>query len=482
MSATFMDFLAAAMPESVVGLGICVVLLAGLFAGRRNGEVCYVLCLATLVAAAWATGTVGEGGILTMPGGAFVVDPLARLLKLFALAVMAVVLVYSRAYLRERRIEAGEFYLLALFALLGVLVMTSSASFLTMYLGLETLSLAMYAMVAFERDAPTGAEASMKYFVLGAIASGCLLYGISLVYGVAGSVVFSDIRGFIAGASGPPAMAALVGLGFIVVGIAFKFGAVPFHMWLPDVYQGAPACSTLFIATVPKLAALALAIRVLVEGLPALAPDWETMLVVLAVLSLAIGNLTAIVQTSIRRLLAYSTVGHVGFIFLGLVAGMPAGAEAALYYTLVYVLMSAGAFGIVILLSSGGVDADSMDELRGLNRRSPWFAGMMLLLMVSMIGVPPLAGFYAKWAVLSALVDAGRTWLALVGLVFSVIGAFYYLKVIRLMYFENATVQQGAALQPALDFRAVLTANSLVVLGLGIFPGPLLALCARVLG
>lgn len=480
MSSEFLAFLSAAMPESVVGLGICVVLLAGLFAGRRSSEVCYLLSLATLAATAWATGSVGEGGTVAIPGGSFVSDPLARLMKLFALAVMAVVLVYSRAYLRERRIEAGEFYVLTLFALLGVLVMTSSASFLTMYLGLETLSLAMYAMVAFERDAPAGAEASMKYFVLGAIASGCLLYGISLVYGVTGSISFSQVAEVLA-APGPRPVAALVGLGFIVVGIAFKFGAVPFHMWLPDVYQGAPACSTLFVATVPKVAALALAIRILVDGMPTLAGDWQMMLVVLAVLSLALGNLTAIVQTSVRRLLAYSTVAHVGFIFLGLAAGSTEGVEAALFYTLVYVLMTAAAFGVVILLSAGGVDADALDDLRGLNRRSPWFAGIMLLVMVSMIGVPPLAGFYAKWAVLSALVDSGQVWLAVTGLIFSVIGAFYYLKVIRLMYFEDAA-PGDAALQPALDFRAVLSVNGLLILGLGLFPGPLLALCARVLG
>lgn len=471
-----MEFLGAAMPESVVGIGICVVLLAGAFSGRRGGEVSYVLSLLTLAAAAWVTGAVA-GATVTMPGGAFIVDPLARLLKLFSLALMAGVLVYSRAYLREKRLDAADFYVLALFALLGVLVMTSAGGFLSMYLGLETLSLALYAMVAFERDSPTGAEAAMKYFVLGAIASGCLLYGISLVYGATGSIAFGPVSESLAAS---PSLAGVVGLGFIVVGVAFKFGAVPFHMWMPDVYQGAPACSTLFVSTVPKIAAFALAVRILVDGMAPLATDWQPMLVVLALLSLAIGNLTAIWQTSIKRLLAYSTISHVGFIFLGLVAGIPEGVEAALFYTLVYVLMTAGAFGIVILLSTGGIEADALEDLRGLNRRSPWFAAMMLLLMVSMIGVPPLAGFYAKWAVLSALVDTGQTWLALAGLLFSVIGAFYYLKVIRLMYFEDGP--GNAALQPALDFRTVLSANALAVLALGLFPGPLLALCARVLG
>lgn len=478
MSNAFLTFAAAALPEIVVGTGLCIVLLAGLFAGARSREVVYVLAMATLVAAGWATAGVDPVSTVVIPGGAFVLDPLARLLKLFAFAVAAVVFVFSRAYLRERALDAGDFYVLCLFALLGTMVMISSASFLMMYLGLETLSLALYAMVAFERDSPRGAEAAMKYFVLGAIASGCLLYGISVVYGVTGHVGFAEVSAAL-DAGGPRQAAALAGLCFILVGVAFKFGAVPFHTWLPDVYQGAPTCVTLFVATVPKVAAFALTLRILMEALAPMQGDWQFLLAVLAVLSLAVGNLAAIAQSSIKRMLAYSTVAHVGFILLGFVAGAARGAEAALFYTLVYVIMTGAAFGLVLMLTTASGDADALDDFKGLNQRSPWFAFLMLLVMVSMIGVPPLAGFYAKWWILSALLETGQFWLAVAGVVFSVIGAFYYLRVIRLMYFDEAP---GAmALHPALDLRILLSANALLVLGLGLFPGQLLELCARAL-
>ncbi len=475
MNAELSGFVSTALPEIVVGVGICIVLLADLFATGR--QLSYLLTMTVLVLAAWAVGY-GDAVTTYMPGGVFVTDPLSRLLKLFVLAITAGVFVYSRAYLRERRLNAGEFHVLGLFAVLGTLVMISSASFLVIYLGLETLSLALYAMVTLEREAPIGAEAAMKYFVLGAIASGCLLYGISIVYGVTGSINFVDITASLR-SSDHVQLAILLGLGFILVGIAFKFGAAPFHMWLPDVYEGAPACVTLFVATAPKIAAFALAIRILIDGLAPAQAEWQAMLAVLAVLSLAIGNLAAIVQTNLKRLLAYSTIAHVGFILLGILAGGAQGLQAALFYTLVYVLTTAAAFGIVILMSTGGAEAGEMEDLKGLNRRSPWFAAVMLLTMVSMIGVPPLAGFYAKWWVLSALIDTGHTWLAVAGVLFSVIGAFYYLKVIRLMYFEEGTGE--AVLQPAVDLRVLLSVNALLILGLGIFPGRLLELCARAL-
>lgn len=473
----FLNFAAVALPEIIVGMGICIVLLAGMGGGHRAGEVSYLLALATLVVASWAT--VSDGwATLTMPGGAFVVDPIARVLKLFVFGIVAVVLVYARAHARGRRIEAGEYYVLALFGLLGIMVMISAASFLTMYLGLETLALSLYAMVALERDSPVGAEAAMKYFVLGAIASGCLLYGISLIYGVTGSIAFSAVNDALQAADSRQ-IGAIVGLVFIVVGIAFKFGAVPFHMWVPDVYQGAPVSVTLFVSTAPEIAAFALMLRMLIDGLVSLEADWQAMLAWLAVLSLAIGNLTAIVQTNIKRMLAYSTIAHVGFILLGFLAGRPQGVQSALFYTLVYVLMTSAAFGIVILLSTGKGEADQLDDMKGLNRRSPWFAAMMLLVMVSMIGVPPLAGFYAKWWVLAALLDTGHTWLAVIAVVFSVIGAFYYLRIIWLMYFEEGA--SDAALQPGLDLRILLSANALVILALGISPGRLLDLCSRAL-
>jgi NADH-quinone oxidoreductase subunit N len=373
----------------------------------------------------------------------------------------------------------GEYFLLGLFALLGIMVMISAYSMLTMYLGLEILSLSLYALVAFDRDSPVAAEAAIKYFVLGAIASGTLLYGISIVYGVTGSLQFQEINeALLAGKANEAAL--VVALAFIVVGIAFKFGAVPFHMWLPDVYSGAPTCVTLFVGTVPKFAALALAIRVLVEALGPAAPGWEPMLIILSVLSLAIGNLAAIAQTNIRRMLAYSTVGHVGFIFLGLLAGSKAGLQASLFYTIVYVIMAAGAFGMLLLLSRKGFDADELDDFRGLNKRSPWFAFIMMLLMVSMIGVPPLAGFYAKWWILQALLDQGYLWLAIIGVAFSVVGAFYYLRVIKLMYFDEP--EYDVALEAPADLRLLLSANGLIVLALGLFPDRLIAICMQVLG
>ena len=465
-----------ALAEIVLGFGLCLVLVADLYVSDRRRDLTYLLTMATLVATAWAAGTTGLDGQQITFSGSFVADPMARLLKLVAIIGVAVVFLYSRAYLRDRGVYKGEYFILGLFALLGIMVMISAYSMLTMYLGLEMLSLSLYALVAFDRDSPVAAEAAIKYFVLGAIASGALLYGISIVYGVSGSLLFADINAALL-IGGADETALIVGLAFIVVGIAFKFGAVPFHMWLPDVYSGAPTCVTLYVGTIPKLAAIALAIRMLVEGLGPAAPGWEPMLIILAVLSLAIGNLVAIVQTNLRRMLAYSTIGHVGFIFLGLVSGSTDGLQASLFYTIVYVLMAAGAFGMLLLLSRKGFDADELEDLKGLNKRSPWFAFIMLLLMISMIGVPPLAGFYAKWWVLQALLEQGLVWLAIIGLVFSVVGAFYYLRVIKLMYFDEA--DDMAELEAPLDLRVALSVNGLLVLGLGLFPDRLIAICAQ---
>jgi NADH-quinone oxidoreductase subunit N len=466
-----------AMAEIVLGAGICIVLLADLFISDRRRDLTYLLAMATLAVTAWIAGGIGIDSREITFNGSFIADPLARVLKLFALAVVATVFLYSRDYLKQRQIYKGEYYLLGLFALLGIQVMISAFSLLTMYLGLEILSLSLYSLVAFDRDNPVAAEAAIKYFVLGAIASGCLLYGISLIYGITGTLQMAEISEVLS-QSGRNEVVALVGLAFIIVGIAFKFGAVPFHMWLPDVYHGAPTCMTLFVGTAPKLAAFALAMRVLVEGLGPLSPGWESMLSVLAVLSLGIGNVVAIVQTNIKRMLAYSTIGHVGFIFLGVLTGSQAGFEAAMFYTMVYVLMAAAAFGMVLLMSRKGFEAEHLDDFKGLNRRSPWFALIMLLIMVSMIGVPPMAGFYAKWWVLAALIDGGHVGLAVTGVVFSVIGAFYYLRVVRLMYFDEPDATEP--LSGPLDFRLVLSVNGLLILALGIFPDRLIAICASV--
>ena len=457
----------------------CLVLLADLFLSDRNRAVTYWLSLATLLGTAVSLFlTAPEGRVVTL-GGLFVADPLSQLLKLFTCGVVAVAFIYSRDYLRERELFKGEYYVLGLFATLGIFQMISAHSMLSLYLGLELMSLSLYAMVAFNRDNPISAEAAMKYFILGAIATGCFLYGTSILYGVTGTFNLGDIarRAADLDALNIPL---LVALSFILVGVAFKLGAVPFHMWLPDVYQGALTPVTLFIGTAAKIASFAMVFRVLVEGLGALQPSWSGMLVVLAVLSMAIGNIVAIAQTNLKRMLAYSTISHVGFILLGILAGTAAGYEAALYYTLAYVIMSGAAFGMIILLSRRGFEAETLDDFSGLNARSPWFAAIMLIVMFSMAGVPPLLGFYAKFAVLSAVVEVGRTWLAVAGVLFSVIGAFYYLRIVKLMYFDAPA--DGSPLLARQDLRVVLSLNGLLVLALGISPQVLIALCARALG
>lgn len=469
------------LPEILLAAGLCLVLVIDMFLKDSHRDVTYVVSILLLAGLAWALAGLpsgaleGEGTTLAF-GGSFISDPLSRVLKLFAVAAVATVFLYSRPYLKARGLHHGEFYVLGLFGLLGILVLASSYSLLVSYLGLELLSLSLYAMVAFNRESPVAAEAAMKYFVLGAIASGTLLYGMSLIYGVTGSLNIGDLQATIGGAEAG-SMMLWVGLAFLVAGVAFKFGAVPFHMWVPDVYQGAPTAVTLYIGTAPKLGALALAIRLLVEGLPAVGDLWQLMLAALAVLSLVLGNVAAIAQTNVKRMLAYSTIAHVGFILLGFVAGTPEGIQAALFYTVVYVIMAAGSFGFLVLLSSRGEEVEELDDLRGLWQRSPWFALMMVLLMVSLIGVPPLAGFYAKWWVLSALLEADHLGLALVALVASVIGAYYYLRVIRLMLFDDGG--QANAEGTPLDIRLVLSINALLLVVIGLLPDRLLELCAR---
>jgi NADH-quinone oxidoreductase subunit N len=386
------------------------------------------------------------------------------------------VFLYSRPYLRERGLFKGEYYVLGLFAVLGMMVMVSAYSFLTVYLGLELLSLSLYAMVAFNRDSPQASEAAMKYFVLGALASGMLLYGMSMIYGVTGSLDLMEVSNHLIRSAGDMSVPLIFGLAFIVVGLGFKLGAVPFHMWVPDVYEGAPAPVTLFLGTAPKIAAFAMIIRVLEEGLGLLHADWQDMLIILAVLSLAVGNVIAIAQTNIKRMLAYSTIAHIGFVLLGLMAGTAQGYAAAMFYVVVYAVMATGAFGVIVFLSRNASEAERLDDFRGLNQRSPWMAFVMLLLMFSMTGVPPTVGFYAKLSVLQAVVQVDMWGLALYAVIMSVIGAFYYLRVVKLMYFDEA--QLDAPLRGPMDVNIVLGANGLLMLGLGLFPGGLMALCA----
>ena len=409
--------------------------------------------------------------------GMYVADELAFVLKLAGFLVVAVALLYSRSYLINRNILGGEYYVLALTALLGIFVLVSANSLLTVYLGVELLALSVYAMVAFDRDCGISAEAAMKYFVLGAIASGALLYGMSLIYGLTGTL---DLGELAVRLSTPTSLGVLMGVVFIVVAVAFKLGAVPFHMWLPDVYEGAPTSVTLFIGTVPKIAYFALALRLLAQGLGGLSLEWTQMLAILAVLTLVVGNVVAIVQTNLKRMLAYSTIANVGFIVLGFVAGTPDGYAAALYYTLVYVLVALGSFGVILLASRKGFEADRLDDYKGLHQRDPLLAFAMMLLMFSTAGVPPLVGFWAKLRIFQALWETHHLWLVIIAAAMSVVGAYYYLRVIKLMYFDDPVGEPPPGVAAG-GVRLALGLNAAAVLILGVLPAPLLNLCARII-
>ncbi len=471
------DF-APAIPEIFVLTMACVVLVIDLFMGERNRYIAYVLSQITLLVAAIITfATFSQEAVYTF-SDTFVRDPMGDVLKLAIYLVMLGVFLYSREYLNVRNLLKGEYYMLGLFSLLGMMIMVSARNMLTIYLGLETLSLSLYAMVAFDRDNRVASEAAMKYFILGAIASGMLLYGMSMIYGATGSLDIAAIAKSVAETSADRSLILVFGLTFVIVGLAFKLGAVPFHMWVPDVYHGAPTSVTLLIGSAPKIAAFAMVMRLLVDGLQGLHGEWQEMLVILAVLSMGIGNVVAIAQTNIKRMLAYSTISHVGFILLGILAGSKQGYAAAMFYTLVYAVMAAGGFGMVILLSRSGFEADRLDDFKGLAKRSPWFAFIMLLLMFSMAGVPPTVGFYAKLSVLQAVVNVDLVWLAAVAVAFSVIGAFYYIRIIKIMYFDAP--EDESAIEAVPDVGWVMSANGLAVLLFGIFPGALMTLCASV--
>src|SRR5579864_3837868 len=426
--------LAPAIAEIWLAAAACIVLLVDVFAGERRRGLTPTLTLLVLMLGAALTvqyGRVGERTVLF--DGMYVADDLGWALKLAGFLFVAVALLYSRSYLENRRILRGEYYVLALTALLGIFVLTSANSLLTVYLGVELLALSVYAMVAFDRDSGISAESAMKYFVLGALASGALLYGMSLIYGLTGTLGLTEIAGRL---HGPATPGMILGLTFIVVAVAFKLGAVPFHMWLPDVYEGAPTSVTLFIGTVPKIAYFALALRLLAQGLAGTEAVWTQMLAVLAILTLVVGNVVALVQSNLKRMLAYSTIANVGFIVLGFVAGTPDGYAAAMYYTLVYVLVALGSFGVILLASSRGFEADRLDDYKGLHRRDPLLALVMMVLMFSTAGVPPFVGFWAKLRIFQVLWESGHLWLVILAAAMSVVGAYYYLRVIKLMYFD----------------------------------------------
>ena len=462
-----------ALPEVFLLGMICTILVIDLFLSDRNRIITYLLAQLSLLGTLFLTlNSMGTETVLTF-SDTFVRDPMSDVLKVAIYIATFITFLYAKDYLRDRGIFKGEFYVLGLFGALGMMILVSAHNLLTLYLGLELLSLSLYAMVAMQRDSILASESAMKYFVLGAIASGMLLYGMSIIYGLTGTLDLGEIATQIT--SQGPGVLLSFGLVFMIVGIAFKLGAVPFHMWVPDVYQGAPTAVTLYIGSAPKIAAFAMLMRLLVDGLMGLHAQWEGILIILAVLSMGIGNLLAIAQGNIKRMLAYSTISHVGFLILGALTGTQSGFASSMFYTLAYVLMSLGAFGIVMLLSRKGFEAENLDDYKGLNSRSPWYAFMMLIIMFSMAGVPPFLGFWAKLVVLQEVIAADMTWLAIVGVVFSVIGAFYYLRIIKLMYFDQA--DDTAPLASSLDTRLMLSLNSLAILGLGLFPGGLLAVC-----
>ena len=466
-----------ALPEIFVLTMACLILIVDLFLKDHDRIVTFVLAIGTLVGAMLLTISLSDSSRTLTFNDSFVRDPMGDVLKVFIYLITAVVFIYSRQYLLKRELFRGEYFVLGLFGVLGMMVMVSAHSMLTLYLGLELLSLSLYAMVAFQRDSLSSTEAAMKYFVLGALASGMLLYGMSMLYGVSGSLDIAAIAAVVA--QNPNNIILLLGLAFTVVGLAFKLGAVPFHMWIPDVYHGAPTSVTMYIGAAPKIAAFAMVMRLLVEGLGDLHEHWQTMLTVLAILSIAIGNVIAIAQTNIKRMLAYSTISHVGFILLGILAGTENGYSSAMFYVVVYALTSMGGFGMIIVLSRAGFEADNINDFKGLNERSPWLAFMMLILMFSMAGVPPTVGFYAKLSVLQSIVKVDMVWLAVTAVIFSVIGAFYYLRIVKTMYFDKP--EDSARIEAGMDMRIVISLNSLGVLALGIFPAALMQWCMVVM-
>jgi NADH-quinone oxidoreductase subunit N len=464
----------AVLPEIVLLCGASAILLVDLFLSDARRHVSFWLAQGVLAVAAWASLATMQAQPAMAFSGMVADDMLADTLKFMTAVAVSLALFYSRSYCGARGLFRGETFVLTLFALLGMMVMVAAGSFITLYLGLELLALSLYAMVAMHRTSNRASEAAMKYFVLGALASGILLYGMSMIYGATGSLDIATVAKSLASGHGNRTIL-LFGLVFVVSGIAFKLGAVPYHMWVPDVYDGAPTAVTLLIGTAPKLAAYAFMLRLLGVALGGLWFDWQGMLIVLALLSMVIGNVVAIAQTNIKRMLAYSSIANMGFMLMGFLAANPNGYSAAMFYAVAYVLTSLASFGMVMLLSRDGFEADQLDDFKGLNQRSPWWAFVMLLVMFSLAGIPPTVGFYAKFTVIQAAVDAGFTWLAVVAVMASLVGAFYYLRVVKLMYFDDAT--DTAPIETRADNRALLSINGLLLLVFGMLPQPLLGLC-----
>ena len=467
-----------AIPEITLLALACLVLVVDAFSKDPLHQLSYWITQGSLLVTLTLVLYYFPHGAQIAFNGSFVSDSMSAVLKVFMCGITFVVFLYTHEYLKENQCLKGEYFVLGLFAVLGMMIMASAYSLLSVYLGLELLSLSLYAMVAMKRDSAFASEAAMKYFVLGALASGMLLYGISMIYGLTGSLQLVTIADRISLDSINQSYL-VFGMIFMIIGLAFKLGAAPFHMWVPDVYQGAPTSVTLFISTAPKLAAFAMAIRVLVDGLLPLLTDWQSILMILAVLSMATGNIIAIAQTNIKRMLAYSTIAHVGYLFLGLIAGTASGFAGSMFYIISYALMTMGAFGMIILLGRNGFEAEMLEDFKGLSERTPWFAFIMMMLMFSMAGVPPFLGFWSKWFVLKELVASGFVGLAAVAVLFSIIGAYYYLRIIKLMYFDKPISM--TAIKASKQMRAVLSINGLLILVLGLAPNALMAICISAL-
>lgn len=463
-----------ATPEIFIFSMACLILMIDLYTHERLPLLSYWLTQATLVGGIY----LGLAGLGTDPistfNGMFIHDSMSVVVKLAVLSFTAIGLVYSRQYILDRDMYRGEYYVLILIAVLGMMVMASASHFLSLYLGLELLSLSLYTLVALNRNSDTAVEAAMKYFVLGAVASGMLLYGMSMIYGVTGSLDLAAISAAIQGMQSDDVML-MLGLVFIVVGLGFKLGVVPFHMWIPDIYQGAPTSVVLFIATAPKLAAFAMVIRLLVDGFQTLSVNWSDMLTILAVLSMALGNIVAIAQSNFKRMLAYSAISHMGYFLLGIISATPNGYSASLFYMMIYAFTGLAAFGLIMLMSRKGFEAENISDYRGLNKEHPWYAFMISLVMFSMAGLPPTVGFYAKLSVIQALVDIQMIWLAVVAVLLAVIGAFYYLRVVKTMYFDPPEGER--AITTGMDMRVLVSANALALLAIMPWIGAIMEIC-----
>nr|WP_266158405.1 NADH-quinone oxidoreductase subunit NuoN [Dyella silvatica] len=466
------------LPELCLVVAACLLLLLDAFMAPARRWVLHWLSIAVLLVAMYLVMAGQPEQSISAFNGMFVRDRVAEILKVFALLATVLVFIYARPYLIDRKLYVGEFYTLTIFAVIGIMLLVSAGSLVTVYLGLELLTLSSYALVALNRDSSLSSEAAIKYFVLGALASGMLLYGMSMIYGATGTLDLAQLHTAASLHNSTPNLL-LFGLIFMIIGIGFKLGAAPFHMWIPDVYQGSPTAVTIFIGSAPKLAAFGMAYRLLESGMgdPSLAHQWQQMLAVLAVLSLAIGNLVAIVQTNLKRVLAYSTISHMGYLLLGLASANSEGYAAAMFYAISYALMGTAAFGVILALACAGFECEEVDDLKGLNQRSPWLAFLMLLVMFSLAGVPPLFGFFAKLMVLQAAVHANMLWLAIVGAVFAIIGLYYYLRVVKVMYFDKPVEGSEHKPQSDLSLRLVLSLNALALLVMGFCWGPLLDWC-----